>query len=76
MIIEQIRDITMNDLVAFRHGVGEVLLALSDGRKTINNLTISDYIRNLEEKTGIRFRKKNVNIIYPRHQNKIPNNIM
>ena len=28
MIIEQIRDITMNDLVAFRHGVGEVLLAL------------------------------------------------
>ena len=71
MIIEQIRDITMNDLVAFRHGVGEVLLALSDGRKTINNLTISDYIRNLEEKTGIRFRK-DVNIIYPRQQNKIP----
>ena len=68
MLLCQTRDITMNDLVSFRHGVGEVIWALRNGRKTIDGIEISDYIKNLQENTGICF--KDVNISYPRHQNK------
>ena len=74
MLLCQTRDITMNDLVRFRSGIGKVIWALRDGRKTIDGIEISDYIKNLQENTGIRF--KDVNISYPRQQNKSPHEIL
>lgn len=74
MLLCQTRDITMNDLVRFRHGVGEVIWALIDGRKQLDGIEISDYIKNLQENTGICF--KDVNIIYPRQQNKSPKDVL
>ena len=68
MLLYQTRDITMNDLVKFRSGVGKVMWALGNGRKTIDGIEISDYAKSLQENTGIRF--KDVNISYPRQQNK------
>lgn len=75
MFICQTRDITMNDLVRFRSGVGKVMRALGNGRKTIDGIEISDYIKNLCETTGIYF-KKDVNISYPRQQNKSPKDVV
>ena len=74
MLLYQTRDITMNDLVRFRHGVGEVIWALREGRKTIDGIELSDYAKNLQENTGIRF--KDVNISYPRQQNKSSKDVL
>ena len=76
LFLYQTRDITMNDLVSFRHGVGEVLWALGNGRKTIDGIEISDYIKNLQENTGICLYSKDVNISYPRQQNKSPKDVL
>lgn len=75
MLLCQTRDITMNDLVKFRSGVGKVMWALGNRRKTIDGIEISDYIKNLCETTGICF-KKDVNILYPRQQNKSPKDVL
>lgn len=74
LTIYQTRDITMNDLVAFRQGCQEIIWALIDKKETISGIKISDYIKNLEVKTGIIF--KSAKVYYPRQQNKTPKELI